>query len=118
MFEFQRDAVLNANNFFSNESGQSKPSSNERQYGGTLGGPVDIPKIYNGHNRTFFFVNSEIVRYIQGVTFTATLPSAQHLSGNFATDLNSAGQQINTLFGTATADRGPRVIQVALRFTF
>jgi hypothetical protein len=37
---------------------------------------------------------------------------------NAAAKFNSAGQQINTLFGTATADRGPRVIQVALRFTF
>src|SRR6202000_1050591 len=55
LFEFQRNAVLNANNFFNNKNGKAKPASNERQYGGTLGGPVQIPKIYDGHNRTFFF---------------------------------------------------------------
>ena len=43
---------------------------------------------------------------------------AQWSTINSAAKFNSAGQQINTLFGTATADRGPRVIQVALRFTF
>jgi hypothetical protein len=37
---------------------------------------------------------------------------------NSAAKFNAAGQQINTLFGTATADRGPRVIQLALRFSF
>jgi hypothetical protein len=37
---------------------------------------------------------------------------------NSAAKFNAAGQQINTLFGEATADRGPRVIQVALRVSF
>ena len=42
-----------------------------------------IPKLYDGRNRTFFFVNTELVRFVQGVTFTATLPDPQMLRGDF-----------------------------------
>ncbi len=93
-YEFFRNTVLNANNWFANLAGQKTPPLKFNQFGGVFGGPVVIPKVYNGHNRTFFFVNSEIVRFIQGVTFTATVPTPAHLTGNFSTDLNAAGQQI------------------------
>jgi hypothetical protein len=109
LFEFQRNAVLNANDFFANRNGQSKPSSNERQYGGTFGGPVDIPKIYDGHNRTFFFVGFQGDNAAAASTATETVPTAQVLSGNFngianiydptsALTLNSAGQYVRQQF--------------------
>jgi len=109
LFEFQRNAVLNANNFFANRSGQAKPSSNERQYGGTLGGPIDIPKIYDGHNRTFFFFGFQGDNATAAATDTLTVPTAQVLGGNFAgianiydptaaLTLNSAGQYVRQPF--------------------
>jgi len=55
VFEFERNAVLNANDFFANRAGRDKPDSHVHQYGGRLGGPIDIPKIYDGHNRSFSF---------------------------------------------------------------
>src|SRR5262245_54447621 len=67
-YEFFRNDKLNANDFFANRAGTARAPFRFNQFGGTAGGPVWIPKLYNGRNRTFFFVNTEIVRFIQGVT--------------------------------------------------
>jgi hypothetical protein len=79
LYEFLRNDKLNANDFFANRSGTRKAPFRFNQFGGTLGGPVVIPKLYNGRNRTFLFANTEIVRFIQGITFTAVLPQQQML---------------------------------------
>jgi hypothetical protein len=60
LFEFHRNGILNANDFFANRAGRAKPSSNEPQYGGTLGGPIILPGVYNGRNRSFFFSASKV----------------------------------------------------------
>ncbi|HEY1946837.1 MAG TPA: carboxypeptidase-like regulatory domain-containing protein [Bryobacteraceae bacterium] len=83
LFEFQRNSVLNATDFFVNRNGKTKPSSNERQYGGTLGGPIFIPKIYDGHNKTFFFFGFQGDNASAAATTTDTVPTAQQLAGNF-----------------------------------
>jgi Carboxypeptidase regulatory-like domain/TonB dependent receptor len=57
LFEFLRNNALDANNFFSNAAGQPRAPFHQNQFGFTLGGPVLIPKLYNGHNRTFFFAD-------------------------------------------------------------
>jgi hypothetical protein len=94
LWEFLRNNDLNANNYFANVAGQKIPPLKFNQFGGTFGGPVVIPKVYNGHNKTFFYVATELVRYIQGVTYTATVPNPAYLSGNFAGDVNGSGQQV------------------------
>src|SRR5215471_20633151 len=57
-------------------------------YGGTFGGPVWIPKLYNGKNKTFFFFNLERYRdreaLYAGIT---TVPNSAYLSGNLANNL-------------------------------
>lgn len=83
-YEFLRNNALNANDWFANNAGQPIAPFRFNQFGGTLGGPVVIPRVYNGHNRTFFFVNAELVRFVQGVTFTATVPTARELVGDFS----------------------------------
>ena len=69
-YEFFRHEKLSANDFFANRSGTEKAPFRFNQFGGTLGGPVYIPKVYDGRNRTFFFFNTEFVRFNQGITFT------------------------------------------------
>ena len=54
VWEFVRNNVFDANNFFSNASGKPRQPFKQNQFGFTLGGPIVLPKIYNGHNRTFF----------------------------------------------------------------
>ena len=54
-FEYFRNAKLNANSFFNNENGLPRDSLKRHQFGGTIGGPILLPK-FNGRNRFFFFV--------------------------------------------------------------
>jgi hypothetical protein len=63
----------------------TKPVARRNDYGFTVGGPVVLPKIYNGHDKTFFFFNWEQFRETIGVNNqTITLPIAAYRAGNFA----------------------------------
>ncbi len=106
LWEFLRNDKLNANNFFANQAGQKIPPLKFNQFGGVLGGPIVIPKLYNGRNRTFFFVATEEVRYVQGVTYTATVPSPSMLTGNFNGDVNGAAQRV-TIFNPFSTRANP-----------
>jgi hypothetical protein len=114
LYEFFRNTELNANDFFSNGAGNPRAPFKYNQFGGTLGGPVYIPKVYNGRNKTFFFVSEENVRFIQGQTFVATEPTSTLLSGDFSNDRNSAGK-IVTIYDPAS---GTKVNGVATRTPF
>lgn len=105
LYEFFRNTQLNANDWFSNNAGNPRAPFKYNQFGGTLGGPVYIPKLYNGRNKTFFFVSEESVRFVQGVTFVGTVPTSTLLSGNFSNDRNAAGQLI-TIYDPATTTPG------------
>lgn len=62
LFHYFRNDALDANNFFSNATATPKPMQRQNNFGGTLGGPVLIPKLYNGKDRTFFFFSYEGLR--------------------------------------------------------
>ena len=53
----------------------AKPTLRQNQFGGTVGGPVYIPKMYNGKNRTFFFSNYEGLRIRQQAFGSFIVPS-------------------------------------------
>ncbi|MBI2690297.1 MAG: TonB-dependent receptor [Acidobacteria bacterium] len=105
-YEFFRNDKLNANDFFANRSGTARAPFKFNQFGGTLGGPVVIPKLYNGKNRTFFFVNTEIVRFIQGITFTSALPDPKMLTGDFSQARLANGNAV-TIYDPATTRANP-----------
>ena len=63
-FEFLRNDKLDANNFVSNFAGRPRSKFRQNQFGGTLGGPVRLPK-YNGKDRTFFFADYQGTRIRQ-----------------------------------------------------
>ncbi len=79
LFEFLRNTDLDARNFFSTTVAPLK----RNQFGGTIGGPLVIPKLYNGRNRTFWLLNYEGIRQSNAVNATALLPTAQERAGNF-----------------------------------
>lgn len=57
-------------------------------YGGSIGGPVLIPKLYNGKNRTFFFFNMEKYRDRESLyAGTTTVPNSAYLAGNLSNNL-------------------------------
>ncbi len=105
-YEFLRNDKLNANDFFANRGGRSIAPFRFNQFGGVVGGPVMIPHVYNGKNRTFFFVSTELVRFVQGVTWTATVPTPEQLQGNFANARNAAAQLIAIYDPATTRSNG------------
>lgn len=89
-FEFLRNEALDARNFF--DAGKSKLRRN--QFGGTLSGPVWIPRVYNGHNRTFFVASWESYRQILGSTRLTTVPSELERQGDFSKSTDAAGKAL------------------------
>jgi hypothetical protein len=79
-YEFLRNQDLDARNFFL----AAKTNRKRNQYGFTLGGPVFLPKLYNGRNRTFWFVNFEQQKESLGAATTIYVPTAAQLSGDFS----------------------------------
>ncbi len=89
-YEFFRNNDLDARNAFATV----RPEYRYNQYGAAVGGPVSLPKIYSGKNRTFFFANWEQYNYITyGATLTSTPPIAQR-TGDFSQLFTATGQLI------------------------
>lgn len=74
-WEFLRNDVLDANDYFLNLAGKPRAAFRRNQFGFTQGGPVVLPHIYNGRNHTFFFGDYEGTRISQGNTLTGTVPT-------------------------------------------
>jgi hypothetical protein len=84
-FEFFRNDDLDANTPtpFSNSTAQA-PELRQNQFGFVLGGPVYIPHVYDGRNKTFWLANYEGWRIINGTTYSGVVPTAAELGGNFS----------------------------------
>jgi hypothetical protein len=82
-FEFIRNSAFEANQWFLNHAGKPIPAFKLNQFGGTVGGPLVLPKIYNGRNRTFFFLDYQGTRRIQGTPYTALVPTDLQKQGVF-----------------------------------
>jgi hypothetical protein len=80
LFEFLRNDKLDARNFFALQRDVLK----RNQFGGGIGGPLSIPKLYSGRNRTFFFVNYEAMRQRAGQVFNSLVPTAAQKAGDFS----------------------------------
>ena len=61
-FDYFRNEVLDANNWFNNAAGLQRTAERQNDFGGSMGGPITIPRLYNGMNRTFFFFSYEGMR--------------------------------------------------------
>ncbi len=83
-YEFFRNNVLDAKDFFTNRAGTAKPPLRFNQFGATAGGPIIVPGLYDGRNRTFIFGNYEGFRIRGGKTILANLPSPALLGGDFS----------------------------------
>ncbi len=90
LFEFHRNTVLNANTFFNNQNGRDAQTGQDlsprenlirNQFGGRIGGPVVLPKIYNGRNKTFFFFLYDGQRQVAKTTVNRTVYTAPMRQG-------------------------------------
>ncbi len=94
-YNFLRNEKLDANNFFNNGRGIARPIYKQNDFGATAGGPIWIPKIYNGRNKTFFFFSFEAFRNRDGANGNvATVPTSEMYDGDFRNWVNAAGVQI------------------------
>jgi len=75
VYALHRDASLDAANFFENLRGVSKAPFVWNEFGGTIGGPVVIPRLYDGRNRTFFFAGYDGSRLRLGTTLSGVAPT-------------------------------------------
>jgi hypothetical protein len=92
---------LTANNFFNNKNNLGNPVTHYNQYGVTVGGPVVIPKVYDGRNKLFWFFAWEGLKDGQPNTTFLTVPTAKERQGDFS-DLLKLGPAYQ-LFDPATA---------------
>jgi Carboxypeptidase regulatory-like domain len=104
IYEFFRNDYLNANSFFNNKNRVRRPPLRYNNFGGTIGGPVYIPKLYPQRNKTFFFFSEEARRI---VTYTnpptATVPYSGMTSGQFQHNVCTKWQNTNGVAGACQA---------------
>src|SRR5579859_2541787 len=105
VYEFFRNNYLNANSFF-NKAGSTlvqRPVLRYNDFGGTIGGPVWIPKIYEQRNKTFFFVSEEARRIVTATNPTATVPLPGMTSGQFQHPVCTQWNYVNGTASTCAA---------------
>ncbi len=108
-YEYFANDALNARGFFdadcNSTTGQctsrKKTPLKNNSFGFTLGGPVNIPKVYNGHNKTFFFTNIDWTRLRSGVLpgFGNTTPIDAFKAGDFSSLLDTGTVVANDALG-------------------
>jgi hypothetical protein len=103
---FVRNSVFDANDFFSNRAGLPLGALRRNQLGATFGGPLEIPKVYNGKDKTFFFVDYEAFRERVAAPTSMTVPTAAQRIGDFSKTVNAAGQLVTIYdpFSTPTVN--------------
>ncbi|NYF77935.1 TonB-dependent receptor [Granulicella arctica] len=97
IFENHENTVLNAGN----TSTGSKPKIIMNNFGGFLGGPLSVPHLYSGHDKTFFFLSYEALRLPRETPLVISVPTLAMRSGNVANYLAKQGvTQIYNYDGT------------------
>ena len=105
---YMRQTDWLANSFFNNRNGVAITDQPFRNYGGSLGGPVVIPKVYDGKNKTFFWIGFEGYRDTQAASREQYTPTALERVGDFSQTRNSAGGLLTIFDPLTTAADGSR----------
>ena len=87
VWEFFRNDKLDAADFFENSHKIPKGELRQNQFGFTAGGPLYIPKLFNGKNKVFVFGDYEVLRRVQGTVLTGSVPSLAERNSGY-TDLS------------------------------
>jgi hypothetical protein len=106
LFEFDQNTTLNANSWDNEQFDTPKAVTHYNQFGGSIGGPVYLPHIYNGKNRTFFFFTTELNRDLSPEDLVATVPTAAQAAGDFSQTTTAGGAPI-TIYDPLSAVPNP-----------
>jgi hypothetical protein len=102
-YDFLRNDALDAREFFA----AKKSVYRQNDFGATLGGPVYMPKLYNGRNKTFFFISYEGFRNRVGSSDVfLSVPTAEMYEGDFSNWVNQSGQRL-LIYDPATTRANP-----------
>ncbi len=104
VFELNQNNILRAKTAF---SGPTLNSLNHNEYGGQIGGPVWLPKIYNGRDKTFFFFDYEGIRETAAAEASFLLPPVALRGGNLSTLVDANGAPITIYDPLTTSTTGP-----------
>jgi len=93
VYDYYRNRALDANSWVNNTAGAEKSVNTQNDFGATFGGPVRIPHLYNGKDKTFFFVDYEGFRFRTGGSSLQSVPTEAMRGGDFSSlcDLYTAG---------------------------
>ena len=102
VFEYLRNDAFDARNFFVRKVPRAdgslvkdpKPPLDRHQFGAAVGGPLVIPGLYDGHNRTFFFADYAGLKEKRGQVFVNTVPTARTRIGDFSDFRDASGNLI------------------------
>lgn len=106
LFDFLRNSKMDANNFFANAAGRRRGTFQRNEFGASVGGPIIIPGLYNGRNKTFFFNAFEGRRQRSQILAQFTLPTDLELGGDFSNTRNAQGA-VRTIFDPQTTQADP-----------
>ncbi len=84
LFEYYRNQSLNSNDWMNNALGIKRQPFHQNNYGVSVGGPVSIPRLYSGKNRTFFFFGWEGERFRQSQNIQSSVPTLANREGDFS----------------------------------
>jgi Carboxypeptidase regulatory-like domain len=94
LYEYFRNTVLNANTFESNAAGTPVAAVHWNQPGFMFAGPVFLPKIYQGKDKTFFMVSWERVWNVNPSSYVGSVPTQAERNGDFSGLTQANGQPI------------------------
>ncbi|MGH9834540.1 MAG: carboxypeptidase regulatory-like domain-containing protein [Blastocatellia bacterium] len=114
VFWFGRNDAFDANNYFNNARGIEKTKLRQNQYGFVAGGPVWIPKLYNGRNKSFWLANFEGYKRTVGVADLLTIPTPDQLAGRFTSTIIDPVTGTPFANNTIPANRFSRVARLAV----
>lgn len=108
LYWWLRNSAFDTPNIFQNRAGQKLPGYQDNRYGLWFGGPVYLPKIYNGRNKTFFFYNWEANTFGSPQSFLSSVPTAAMRRGDFSEllPLGASSYQLYDPFTTTPAANG------------
>ncbi|HEV2273086.1 MAG TPA: carboxypeptidase-like regulatory domain-containing protein [Acidobacteriaceae bacterium] len=119
-FEILRNQLFDSSGFFptrfSPDGHPTPPINQQNNYGFTVGGPVILPRIYNGKNRTFFHFSTDWFRQNQAQNSIGTVPTPAMKNGDFSNFVDSSGKQI-PIFDPLTGKPFPGNVIPQARFS-
>ena len=99
LYEFARNDVFDATGYFD----ATKSKLRRHQFGSTVAGPLYLPRLYNGRNRTFFMVTWDSLRLIDGKSIRTVVPTPEMPRGDFSKAVDAFGKPVTITDSLARA---------------